>query len=55
MMKPKTRVQPPAEKEEDKSGKNMLISSLASGQRQTVDKKEMKKLTNKNYGMLPEV
>ena len=31
------------------------MSRLASGKKHDVDKKEMKKLTNKNYEQLPEV
>jgi hypothetical protein len=34
---------------------NELMSRLASGQKADVSKKEMLKLTNKNYEMLPEV
>ena len=33
----------------------MLLSRLASGQKQAVDKKAMKKLTARNFENLPEV
>ena len=32
-----------------------LMSRLAKGEKTTVDKKEMLKLTSKNYELLPEV
>ena len=35
--------------------KNDLMARLASGSKVSVDVKEMKKLTNKNYGKLPEI
>jgi ALMS motif len=34
---------------------NELMSRLAKGEKVEVDKKEMLKLTNKNYELLPEV
>ena len=64
MMKRKpgtTTMQQPTEAEEKAKQKlandphSKLMSRLASGQKHDVDKKEMKKLTNKNYDMLPEV
>jgi len=42
-------------KSKSKEPKPELLDRLAFGKKATVDKKEMLKLTNKNYEMLPEV
>lgn len=36
-------------------GKEKLLERLATGKKQAVDKKEMKKLTQKNFQNLPEI
>jgi len=42
-------------KSKSKEPKPELLDRLAFGKKATVDKKEMLKLTNKNYELLPEV
>lgn len=57
MMKKKTVVQKQKEEEEPEEvhPKSALMSRLASGTKAQVTKKDMLKLTNKNYENLPEV
>ncbi len=63
MMKPKQKVapsssaEPNSEKHQPVAAEpvNPLLQRLASGQRVSVSKKDMKALTSKNYEQLPEV
>ena len=63
-MKPKTKVQKQEERKESprKNKKEEMMDRLAKGEKakvrmihEQVDKKEMLKLTSKNYQLLPEV
>ena len=63
MMKPKQKVAPNSSAESNTENHqtvaaepvNPLLQRLASGQRVSVSKKDMKALTSKNYEQLPEV